>query len=54
MTKSSFIVINATYNHAHSKSVLLISSLSVLIVLLYAAIFAVVHTDGRSKASFEF
>ena len=54
MAKGSFVVINATHNHAHGKSVLLISSLSVLIVFLYAAIFAVVHTDGRSKASFEF
>ena len=41
--------------NAHGESVLLVSSLSVLIVLLVVAtIFTAVHTDGRSKASFDF
>ena len=55
MANSSFVVINATHNNAHGESVLLVSSLSVLIVLLIvAAIFAAVHMDGQSKASFDF
>ena len=51
------VIINATltHNNVHGESVLLVSSLSLLIVLLIvAAIFAAVHTDGRSKASFDF
>ena len=55
MANSSFVVINAMHNNAHGKSVLLVSSLSVLIVLLVVAtIFVAVHTDGQSKASFDF
>ena len=43
------------HNYAHGKSVLLVSSLSVLIVLLIvAAIFTAVYTDGQSKVSFDF
>ena len=55
MANSRFVVTNAAHDNDHGESVLLVSSLSVLIVLLVvAAIFVAVHTDGRSKASFEF
>ena len=55
MANSSFVVINATHNNAHGESVLLVSSLCVVIVLLIVAtIFVAVHTDDRSKASFDF
>ena len=55
MAKSGFVVINTTHNIGHGKFILLVSSLSVLIVLLVvAAIFVVVHMDGRSKVSFHF
>ena len=55
MANSGFVVINTTHNIGHSKFVLLVSSLSVLIVLLVlAAIFVVVHTDGQRKANFHF
>ena len=55
MANSGFIVINAVHNNDHSESVLLVSSLSVLIILLVvAAIFVAVHTDGQSKVSFQF
>ena len=55
MANSRFVVINATHNIGHGNFVLLVSSLSVLNVLLVvAAIFVGVHTDGRSKVSFHF
>ena len=55
MANSRFVVINATHNIGHGNFVLLVSSLSVLNVLLVvAAIFVGVHTDGRSKISFHF
>ena len=55
MANSGFVVINAAYNNGQGESVLLVSSLSVLIVLLVvAAIFIAVHTDGESKESFYF
>ena len=55
MANSRFIVVNAAHDDGHRESVLLVSSLSVLIVLLVvAAIFIVVHTDGQSKVSFHF
>ena len=55
MANSSFVVINAVHNNGYGKSVLLVSSLSVLIVLLVvAAIFVAVHTDSQSKVSFHF
>jgi len=44
----------AMHNNGHGESVLLASSLSVLIVLVVAAIFVAVHTDGPSKVSFRF
>ena len=53
MANSGFIVINSVHNNDHGESVLLVSSLSVLIILLVvAAIFVAVHTDGQSKLSF--
>ena len=52
MANSSFVVINTTHNNAHGESVLLVSSLSVLLIV--AAILVAVHTDGQSKASFDF
>ena len=55
MANSCFVVINAAHDNGHGESVLLVSSLSVLIVLLVvAAIFVAVHTDGQSKVSFHF
>ena len=55
MANSRFVVINAAHDNGHGESVLLVSSLSVLIVLLVvAAIFVAVHTDGQSKVSFHF
>ena len=55
MENSGFIVINSVHNNDHGESVLLVSSLSVLIILLVvAAIFVAVHTDGQSKVSFQF
>ena len=55
MANSGFIVFNATHNIGHGKFFLLVSSLSVLIFLLVvAAIFVAVHTDGQSKVSFHF
>ena len=55
MANSGFVVINAVHNNDHGESVLLVSSLSVLIVLLVvAAIFVAVHTDGQSKVSFHY
>ena len=52
MANSIFVVSNATHDNGHSESVLLVSSLSVLLIV--AVIFAAVHTDGRSKAIFDF
>ena len=55
MANSRFVVINVTHNIGHANFVLLVSSLSVLNVLLVvAAIFVGVHTDGQSKVSFHF
>ena len=55
MANSGFVVINAVHNNDHGESVFLDSSLSVLIILLVvAAIFVAVHTDGQSKVSFHF
>ena len=55
MANSGFVVINAVHNNDHSEFVLLVSILSVLIILLVvAAIFVAVHTDGQSKVSFQF
>ena len=55
MTNSGFIVINSVHNNGHGESVFLVSSLSVLIILLVvAAIFVAVHTDGQRKVSFQF
>ena len=52
---NSCFVINAGRNNGHGKSVLLVSSLCVLIVLLVVpAILVAVHTDGQSKVSFHF
>ena len=54
MGNSGFVVINAAHN-SHGESVLFVSSHSVLIVLLVvAAKFVAVHTDGQSKVSFHF
>ena len=39
------------YNIGHGKFVLLVS---LIILLVVAAIFVAVHTDGRSKVSFHF
>ena len=53
MANSRFVVINAAHNNRRGESVLLVSSLSVLFILLVvAAIFTAVHTDGQSKVSF--
>ena len=55
MANSRFVVINAAHDNGRGESVLLVSSLSLLIVLLVvAAIFVAIHTDGRSKVSFHF
>ena len=55
MVNSRFVVINAAHNNGHGKSVLLVSSLTVLIVLLVVAvIFVAVHTDGQSKLNVHF
>ena len=49
MVNSRFVVINTVHNNGHGESVRFVSSFSVLIVLLVvAAIFTVVHTDARS------
>ena len=51
MANSRFVVINTVHNNGHGESVCFVSSFSVLIVLLVvAAIFVVVHTDARSKS----
>ena len=55
MVNSCFVVINAAHNNGHGKSILLVSSLSVLIVLLVvAAIVVAVHMDGQGKVSLHF
>ena len=55
MANSGFVAINAARNNGHGESALLVSSLSVLIILLVvAAIFVAVHTNGQSKVSFHF
>ena len=48
------VILLAVHNNGHGESVLLASSLSVLIVLVVAAIFIAIHTDGPSKVSFRF
>ena len=46
---------NAAHNDGHGESDLLVFSLSVVIILLVvAAMFVVVDTDGQSKVTFIF
>ena len=53
--KQLFVVMNAAHNDGPGESDLLVSSLSVVIILLVvAAMFVVIDTDGQSKVTFVF
>ena len=53
-TAVSRFVINTVHNNGHSESVRLVFSLCIIVLLVVAAIFVVVHMHGWPKVSFHF